>query len=129
MEASTMKPSTFDGEYTAIRACYYSDGNFMHKYFSVGEELPEGWIPDANGCTHFALAHDAKKIIKSGSAVRRASTAGDDKRSTKDMILALDMLRKTKTPSSWRRKKIWGELNRLESAVAKDAQTNPKKEK
>ena len=117
-----------EGEYTAIRACYYSDGVFRHKYFSAGEKLPEGWIHNANGCTHFAPTAEAKKIIKSGQDTRRAITAGDDKRSTNDLRAALDVLRKTKTPISWARKKIWGDLNRLETAMAKDGQTNPKEE-
>ena len=113
-------------EYTAIRDCYYSDGVYKHKYFKCGEKLPEGWIHDANGCTHFAPTRDAKKIIKSGIANRIANTAGDDKRSTEDLRAALDSLRKSKTPPSWQRRKIWGELMKLENAVAKDAQTNPK---
>lgn len=115
-----------EGEYAAIRACYYSDGVFRHKYFKGGESLPEGWIPDANECTHFAPTTEAKKIIKSGRDSRRAITAGDDKRSTNELRAALDVLRKSKTPISWLRKKVWSELNRLETAMAKDGQTNPK---
>ena len=116
-------------EYVAIRACYYSDGVYAHKYFEVGEKLPEGWKPDANGCTHFAPTAEAKKIIKLGSVEKRAITAGDDKRSTDQIRIALDALRKTKAPPSWKRKKMWGELNKLETSLAKDAQTNPKQEK
>lgn len=112
------------GEYVAIRACYYSDGVYRHKYFNIGEELPEGWIHNANGCTHFAPIADAKKIIKSGQSLQKATTAGDDKRSTKEMREALEEF--MKVPPSWKRKKIWGELIRREIAVAKDAQTNPK---
>ena len=116
-----------EDEYTAIRACYYSDGVFKHKYFSVGDKLPEGWIPDANGCTHFAKSVDAKKIIKAGTADQKALTAGDDKRSTEKIR---DLLNKfMKVPASWSRKKIWGELVKRENAVAKDAQTNPKEKK
>ena len=116
-----------EGEYTAIRACYYSDGVFRHKHFAAGEVLPEGWIPDANECTHFAPTMDAKKIIKSGTANQKANTAGDDTRSTKEIREKLTEF--MKVPVSWARKKMWGELTKRESAVAKDAQTNPKKEK
>jgi len=116
-----------EGECVAIRACYYSDGVYRHKYFTVGEKLPEGWIPDANGCTHFKLATEAKKIIKSGQDDRRAITAGDDKRSTDDLRTALKAF--MTVPASWKRRKVWGELNKRETAESKDAQTNPKKEK
>ena len=115
-----------EGEYTAIRACYYSDGVFRHKYFDAGEALPEGWIPDANKCTHFVPTVEAKKIIKSGQDDRRAMTAGDDARSTDQIKIDLEVLRKSKVPPSWQRKKMWGELNKLEIALAKDVQTNPK---
>lgn len=114
-----------EGEYTAIRACYYSDGAFRHKYFSVGEKLPEGWIPNANGCTHFSPTIDAKKLIKSGEANQKALTAGDDKRSTEEIRDELNKFMKT-VPQSWTRKKMWGELMKREKAIVKDAQTNPK---
>lgn len=116
-----------EGEYTAIRACYYSDGVFRHKYFSVGDKLPEGWIPDANGCTHFAKTVVAKKIIKAGTADQKALTSGDDKRSTLEIRELLNKF--MKVPQSWTRKKMWGELVNRENAVAKDAQTNPKEKK
>jgi hypothetical protein len=112
--------------YAAIRACYYSDGVFRHKYFGVGELLPEGWKHDANGCTHFAPVSDAKKIIRSGKHTQRAMTAGDDERSTDQIRIDLEALMKKKVPPSWNRRKMWGELNKLETAMAKDAQTNPK---
>jgi len=117
-----------EGEYTAIRACYYSDGNFRHKYFSVGEKLPEGWIPGANECTHFAKTVDAKKIIKTGTANNKANTAGDDARSTDEIRDALGVFMKT-VPQTWKRKKMWGELVKRESAVSKDAVTSPKEKK
>lgn len=116
-----------EGEYVAIRACYYSDGVYRHKYFNVGEALPEGWMPDANECAHFKLATEAKRIIKSGQDDRRAITAGDDKRSTDDLRKALESF--MKVPASWKRKRIWGKLNKREVAESKDAQTSPKKEK
>ncbi|RLB89355.1 MAG: hypothetical protein DRH26_11750 [Deltaproteobacteria bacterium] len=115
-------------EYVAIRNCYYSDGVFAHKYFHVGEKLPEGWKHDANGCTHFAPAAEAKKIIKSGSAEKRAMTAGDDKRSTEQLRTDLRKFMKV-VPHTWRRKKVWSELMKRETAESKDAATNPKQEK
>jgi len=123
-----MKTPAEEGEYTAIRSCYYSDGNFKHKYYKAGELLLEGWIPDANGCTHFALTVEAKKIIRTGTANLKATTAGDDKRSTDAIRTALEAFMKS-VPKTWKRKKMWGELKKRESAVAKDAVTSPKGDK
>ena len=117
-----------EGEYTAIRNCYYSDGVYRHKYFRAGEQLPEGWLPGANGCKHFAATTDAKKIIRSGTANRMANTAGDDKRSTEEIRTALNAYMKI-VPKTWKRRKMWGELVKRESAVAKDAATSPKGDK
>ena len=119
--------------YMAIRACYYSDGVYAHKYFKEGEMLPEEWKPNENGCTHFAPVNEAKKIIKTGSAKKRALTAGDDVRSTDELKAELKKYLKL-IPRTWKRKKIWSELIKKENAVAQDAQTaskqsTPKKEK
>ncbi len=127
-EVKTSKPAE-EGEYTAIRACYYSDGVYRHKYFTEGEVLPEGWIPDANGCTHFKRTAEAKKIIKTGTATQKANTAGDDKRSTKDIRAALQKFMKTPVPLKWKRKEMWGKLVERENAEAKDAVTSPKEKK
>lgn len=116
-----------EGEYTAIRDCYYSDGVYKHKFYKVGEFLLSGWIPDANGCTHFARTVDAKKIIRAGTAEQKALTSGDDNRSTEEIRNLLTEF--MKVPMSWTRKKMWGELVKRETAVAKDAQTNPKEKK
>ena len=113
-------------EYTAIKDCYYSDGNHKHRYFKMGQKLPEGWLHDANGCTHFALTKDAKKIIKTGQQPTRALTSGDDKRSTDVIRAALGKCMKT-VPQSWKRKKLWAELIKRESAANKDAGTKEKK--
>jgi len=114
------------GEYTAIRDCYYSDGNHKHRYFKMGQKLPEGWVHDANKCTHFAPTKDAKKIIKTGQQPTRALTSGDDKRSTAEIRAELNKFMKT-VPQSWKRKRMWSELIKRENSVKKDAGTKENK--
>lgn len=114
--------------YTAIRDCYYSDGEHKHRFFNAGQKLPEGWVHDANKCKHFAPTADAKKIIKAGTANQKALTAGDDPRSTDEIREALKGFMKP-VPQTWQRKKLWGELKKREMAVSKDAVTSPKGDK
>ena len=116
-------------EYTAIRDCYYSDGQHKHRFFKAGQKLPEGWLHDANECTHFRPTMEAKQIIKTGAAEQKALTAGDDPRGTKELRSALRKFMNSPVPQTWSRKKVWSKLRERENAVARDAVTNPSKEK
>jgi len=105
--------------YVCVKACYTYE-----KHFNVGEKFPHEWLQsDYYPNHHFMPEHLAQDILrdfKKGGAHRPVLCAGDDTRSTADLMTRLTELGASADPK-WGRQKIWMRVNELENARGKTA--------
>ena len=103
--------------YVCIKECYT-----YNKRFRVGDKFPVEWLQnDYYPNHHFMPRADAEHHIatlrKGGD--KRVQFAGDDPRSTKDLIETL--VKHTNVNPKWTRAEIWAKLNEYETATSKTA--------
>ena len=111
------RPSSF----TCIRECYY-----QNKHFRAGDPFPESWLTAGVPVgKHFAKTNEAADIIDKGVTVHSAMSAGDDKRTNKELIETAKQMG-VKLPSQWTRSQLWKAVVERENATAKTAEPEMK---
>jgi hypothetical protein len=105
--------------YVCVRECYT-----YNKRFKVGDKFPDEWLKnDYYPNHHFmpeAMAQSVLKDHKKGDINRPMLCAGDDPRSTNELMEKLLELGASADPK-WGRQQVWMRVNELENARGKTA--------